>query len=122
MQLYIDTTKDNKTIFVSIEDKGQVLAEMEKEAEFRQAEALIPLIRDLLESARVELGQLSLIKVKNEGGTFTNLRIGVAVANALGFALGIPVEGIAGEAKKLEDFSIVEPKYDREPNITKPKT
>ena len=60
------------------------------------------------------------IKVENYGGSFTSLRIGVITANALAYALKIPVEAnskINHKNKKFGLYSIVEPVYDREPNI-----
>lgn len=67
------------------------------------------------------------------GTSFTALRIGVVTANALGYALGIRVRGLNPPALKLlqtgkvkrggkgergRGLDIVEPVYDKEPNIT----
>lgn len=73
----------------------------------------------MLKKAGVELKQLEKIRVVNKGGSFTALRIGVITANALGYALGIPVEGTAGAARRDKaGFDVVEPVYEKEPNIT----
>jgi len=42
----------------------------------------------------------------------------VVTANALGYALGIPVKGGQKSEVKSKKFSVVEPFYDREPEIT----
>jgi hypothetical protein len=58
--------------------------------------------------------------VENKGGTFTSVRIGIVVANALGYAWGVPVTGTVttGPEKPVNGYSIVRPVYDQEPNIT----
>ena len=63
---------------------------------------------------------LKKIKVENIGGSFTALRIGITTANALGYALNIPVEGTkTNQTKKNKlEFSVVEPMYEREADIT----
>ncbi|HBQ51259.1 TPA: hypothetical protein DD690_04750 [Candidatus Daviesbacteria bacterium] len=43
------------------------------------------------------IGKLKAIEVETGPGSFTGLRVGVSVANALGFALNIPVN-----EKKIE--------------------
>ncbi len=106
MILYINT-KDQKIIKVEIREKGKVTREMSEENKFG-SQVLLPLITKLLRistpgvstqihsrSGRWE--DLEGIEVEKGPGSFTGLRVGVSVANALGFALGIPVNG-----KKLE--------------------
>ena len=79
------------------------------------------------------------IIVENKGGSFTALRIGIVTANALGYALGIPVasskfpekasgpRGFTGKVKSLKlknstKYSVVMPEYEKEPNITVKKS
>ncbi|HPW05950.1 MAG TPA: hypothetical protein PLA05_03260, partial [bacterium] len=60
------------------------------------------------------------IRVQNEGGSFTSLRIGVLTANALAYALGIPVTPLnGGKSFKFVGGQAVRPKYQSEPNIGK---
>lgn len=63
-------------------------------------------------------------------GSFTGLRIGISVANALAYAKSLPIVGENGEdwlnkgAKRLslnENDKIITPEYGGEANITKPK-
>ena len=64
------------------------------------------------------MAAIKKIVVVNVGESFTALRIGVLTANALGYALGIPVISNQGTvATKLKKFSVVAPIYQREPNI-----
>jgi len=120
MILHIDTTQ-NKAIGISLEKDGKVLFKKEIKTDFDQAKKLLPAISKILKDSKAELAEISGIEVVNKGGSFTSLRIGVVTANALGYALGVPVKAPFGEGKEESGFSIVEPFYDREPNIGKSK-
>jgi len=79
----------------------------------------------LLKKTKIKLSAIKRIYKKNRGGSFTALRIGVVTANALGYALGVPVEEVAENDKGLKrvkksfkGFNIIKPVYDKEPNIT----
>ena len=119
MILYIDTASHTE-IDVKIMDGEKIVAEKKVEAERMQAEKLLPLIEKVLKEAKLKLKDIAGIKVVNQGGSFTSLRIGVVTANALGFALGIPVEVTIGKSSvghNQSSISLVEPLYDREPDI-----
>ncbi len=121
MILYIDTTgKDS--IEVALGDGDRIFKK--RAAAFRkQSEKLLPLIGKILRERNLGLEELEKIMVKDQGGSFTSLRIGVATANALGFALRIPVEAASGRmARRAAGLSVVEPAYDKGPNITLKKT
>lgn len=107
MILYIDT-KDRKQIMVSLKKEGKVMKSLSEENEYG-SQVLLPLIEKLLDHfTEVELQfhprggdrgggakwkLLKAIEVETGPGSFTGIRIGVSVANALGFSLGIPVNG-----------------------------
>ncbi|WP_417600408.1 tRNA (adenosine(37)-N6)-threonylcarbamoyltransferase complex dimerization subunit type 1 TsaB [Pararhodobacter oceanensis] len=59
-----------------------------------QAEALMPLIEDVLAEAGVDLTELAAIGVGIGPGNFTGIRISVSAARGLALALGIPAIGI----------------------------
>ncbi len=61
------------------------------------SQVLLDLIMKILEQANLELKDLTEIEVNVGPGSFTGIKVGVSVANALGFSLGIPVNG-----KRLE--------------------
>ncbi|MDO8668400.1 MAG: hypothetical protein Q7K35_04925 [bacterium] len=121
MILYIDTTKNN-SVEIGIKDKNKFVCKNKFSSERTQAEKLLPNIAKMLKSAKLKLSDLKGIEVANQGGSFTSLRIGVITANALGYALAIPVSGEKGETKKVKNgklsFNIVKPEYDSEPIIT----
>ncbi len=120
MILHINTTEGDKIEVVLRSDDG-VVARKNIPARFAQAEKLLPLIDKVLREKKFSLKDIEGIEVNNEGGSFTALRIGVVTANALGYALKIPVapeSGIGNSGFGRKKFSIIEPMYDREPNIT----
>lgn len=95
MILHINT-KDQKMVKVSLKDKGKVIKSLSEENQFG-SQVLLPLIFKLLQTTNYRLQTLKGIEVETGPGSFTGLRVGVAVANALGFSLGIPING-----KKVE--------------------
>lgn len=94
---------------------------------------LLNLIEKLLHREKVAPGELTGIVVASGPGPFSALRAAASIANAMGYALDIPVAGIAGElsvkelarrgAKKLERTKtgvLVVPHYGGPAHITKP--
>lgn len=67
--------------------------ELKSQSKRFKAQMVLPLIEKVLQKNKLDLTDLNEIKVKRGPGSFTGLRVGIAVANALGFALDIPVNG-----------------------------
>lgn len=88
-------TRDQKQITVSLK-KEKVIKTLSKQRGLG-SQVLLPLIDRLLKQQGMKPKNLERVEVETGPGSFTGLRVGVSVANALGFALGIPVNG-----KKLE--------------------
>ncbi len=76
--------------------KGEeVLASRESGAlKYDHAENLHPFIEEVLQEAKVSLNTLSFIAVSQGPGSYTGLRIGVAAAKGLCFALGVPLVAV----------------------------
>lgn len=97
MILYINT-KERGMVRVALEDNGKVVKSLSTENKLG-SQILLPLINKLLRTTRFarranyELRTIKGIEVETGPGSFTGLRVGVAVANALGYSLGIPVNG-----------------------------
>lgn len=118
MTLYINTTLRDE-IIISLKNGDNILVTKKINSPRTQAEKLLPAIDRLLKARKIKLSDLKKIIVANYGGSFTSLRIGIITANALAYALKIPViaENKIKKNKEFSGYSIVEPIYDREPNI-----
>ena len=127
MILYINTADKEKVSLALWEEKLSSNKKVEYVEVLRQdflasraqAEKLLPAIEKILQKGRIKLKDLNKIIVADFGGSFTSLRIGIATANALAYALNIPVEAeTKGAALKVgAGIKIVAPRYNREPNI-----
>src|SRR5690349_7197574 len=91
--LSLDTATDIATACVWRD--GRALAESATRARSVAAQRVLADVDRLMDEAGVEPGQLDLVVGGTGPGTFTGLRIGLAAARALGFALGIPVKGVS---------------------------
>jgi len=101
MKLFIDTSSSEK-IIVGLNEK-----KFETEAKKGASQRLLPFIVELIEKKRKKLEDIKEIEINTGPGSFTGLRVGVSVANALGWALGIPVNG-----KDLKKGEVVDIKYE----------
>lgn len=126
MILFINTTDNEKT---SLSLKGKRLFHLAWASRQNQEETILPQLGRLLKKAKAEFKDITKIVVVKGPGFFSRVRLGVVTANALAFALGIPIVGVegSGEPHNLSHYegmkgqSMVIPYYDRQPNITKPK-
>lgn len=103
MKLYLDSTVPKK-VLIRLDDQEYVF----KSATPREQDILKNLL-SVLEKNKATWQDITQIEVKAEGESFTGVRLGVAITNALAFALGLEVNG---------QQPPIEPKYDSEPNIT----
>lgn len=95
MILHIDT-QDRKAVTVSLKKDGQVVKSLSEKNKYG-SQILLLLIDRLLKTKNLQYENLTGIEVEVGPGSFTGLRVGVSVANALGFSLKMPVNG-----KKIE--------------------
>lgn len=73
---------------------GRVLASRRAVMERGHAEALVPMVREVLEMAECAFRDLDLIAVTNGPGTFTGIRIGLAAAKGMAMAANLPLVGV----------------------------
>lgn len=101
MKLFIDTSSNLQTI-VRLGNKR-----MTKTSSMRKSQVVLPMIADMLQKQGATLADVTEIGVAIGPGPYTGLRVGVAIANALGYALKIPVNG-----KQVDKLEIIEPRYE----------
>lgn len=107
--MYLDTST-SKTI-LRLDDKEYVW-----ESGRDLAENLHAFIRDKLKENNADFSDISEIVYMSGPGSFTGLRIGAAVVNALASELNVPLFDHLGN--KVEFIS---PIYDRPANISQPR-
>lgn len=104
-KIYIDTTDNTKVLVqLSIGDKEFV---KEKKVEARSAQLILPFIDELLNEHNLAPQELDEVEVNEGPGSFTGVRVGVSIANAFAFGLGIPVN----KTKITNGQTLIEPKY-----------
>lgn len=93
MELAIDTSTETASIALSSE--GEVTAELTWHAGQNHTAELMPNLVHLLQQARVNLKDMEGLIVAKGPGSFNGLRVGMATAKGLSFALGIPLVGVS---------------------------
>lgn len=111
-------------------DNDTKLAYSTWQAHRQLAETIHKKIQELLESQGRKLENIQGLVVFQGPGSFTGLRIGLSVANALAYGLQIPIvaskdsdwiqKGL-GQLQKGKNDKIAIPEYGAPPHITKPK-
>jgi len=99
MILYINT-KDQKAVTVALKEEEKIVDSLNEKTEFG-SQVLLPLIVKLLKKNKLNWKDLTGIEAETGPGSFTGLRVGASVAQALGFALNIPVNCAINKPVKL---------------------
>lgn len=102
MKLFIDTSNADK-IIIKLNDQ-----EYETAARKEKSQLILPFIVETLKNSSCTLLDLTEIEVAQGPGSFTGLRVGVAVAQTLGWSLKIPVNG-----QSMSQKNFVQINYDR---------
>jgi len=92
--LALDTSMAACSVCVYDTDKSLVIGAKQQFIDRGQAEALAPMVQDTMKMAGVGFADLDRIAVTMGPGTFTGVRIGLAMARGLGLSLSIPIIGI----------------------------
>jgi tRNA threonylcarbamoyladenosine biosynthesis protein TsaB len=100
--LYIDSTDKEIIIKININSRKASI----KKISPSHAQIILPLIEELLEKNNLTTKNIHAIEINIGPGSFTGLRVGVTIANTLGYSLKIPVNG-----KRIDKGEIVEPVY-----------
>lgn len=92
MNTLILDTSDNKKIIVGLIINGRKDIQTEKITSNRM-QIILPMIDKLLKKHLLKPGDLSEIQINVGPGSFTGLRVGLAIANTLSFVLKVPING-----------------------------
>lgn len=90
--LGIDTS--SMTGGVALLKDNELVGELVLNIRTTHSERLLPALDRLLADANISVKDLGLVSVVTGPGSFTGLRIGVATAKGLSYALGIPAIGV----------------------------
>jgi tRNA A37 threonylcarbamoyladenosine modification protein TsaB len=96
MVLNLDTASSSKITVEIISSTGDIL-ETESVETYFGSQTLLPTIVKIIKHNNLTLADISEIKLNTGPGSYTGLKVGAAVANALGYTLNIPING-----KKIE--------------------
>lgn len=89
--LIIDTRSTEKTVITLIFQGKKI--EESLQTNFVHSQAVLPLIEKLLVSNHLSPSDVTKIEVPVDTGSYTGRRVGVAIAQALGTLLSVPVNG-----------------------------
>lgn len=91
--LAIDCAMSGCSVGVSRARDGRVFSRV-KEMTNGHAEALVPIVEQVMEKAGLSYDALDAVVTSVGPGAFTGLRVGMSAAKGFGLALGIPVAGV----------------------------
>lgn len=115
---------------VGLFDQEKKLSYETWQAHRQLSETIHTKIQELLKEQKADWSDITGIVCFTGPGSFTGLRIGITVGNALALGLNIPVVGSNGEdwirdgvarLEKNENDKSVIPEYGRDPHITQQK-
>lgn len=101
--LGIDTSTLMTTCAV-MEDEN-LLGEFSLSLDMSHSEALVPMIRQLMDNLKLKISDIDLFAVASGPGSFTGLRIGLATAKSFAHVTGKPLVGVSS----LETLSMALP-------------
>jgi len=125
LSLFLRTDKPESELYLYEDEKE--LAQIKWPAHRKLAETLNSKIDELLLGACKTTADINKIVVYKGPGSFTGLRIGISVANAMAYGLGMPVVGTEGKDWLSDGVTAagssrpVQPHYGGEIHITSPR-
>ena len=128
--LILTIRTDNPVAEIGLYQDGRQVDYVKWDADRKLAETIHQQIQNLLVKNNQSLDKLEGLGVYEGPGSFTGLRIGLSVANALAASLKIPIVSSTGDdwteqsEQKLSDGqneTVALPEYGALPNITSPR-
>ena len=90
--LGFDTTA--KYLSVAIAEDEKILVSVHEEVGIKHSALLLPKIKELLKSQNLRIRDIDVIAISIGPGSFTGLRIGVAIAKALALSVGMKIVSV----------------------------
>jgi tRNA threonylcarbamoyladenosine biosynthesis protein TsaB len=106
LELTIDTASEMASVALSRE--GTLEAELTWRCSRNHSRELLPAVEHLMQRSGVDKGELTAVFVCIGPGSYTGLRVGIASAKGLAFALGLPIVGVGrleADAYQHADFA-----------------
>ena len=92
-ELFIDTSKTNETLVTLVCDGERY--EKREARSFHTSQEVLPMIEILLREHARALSDVTAITVVRGPGSYTGLRVGIAIASTLSMLLHVPINGQA---------------------------
>lgn len=96
MLLAIDTS--TRAVSLAIATPTQLLAEHTWQSNDHHTQQLAPMLASMLQQTGVEMSQIAAVAVAQGPGSFTGLRIGIAMAKGIAIARSIPLYAVPSHA------------------------
>lgn len=120
---------DSSVTYVGLYKDGKMQAEKSWESGRELSNQLLEVIKSICDKVAIRIQDLDGIIVYEGPGSYTGLRIGISVANSIGYSLSVPVVSSTGEKWLVDGFSklnnpkekYVTPVYGGQPHITTPR-
>lgn len=128
ISLHIKTDQPEAELYLY--DDERLISELRWQADRHLAETISSQIGLLVSKANKQLDNLNGIVVFAGPGSFTGLRIGHSVANALAYGLGVPIVSSQGKdwtmtgiakLRQGDGLAMVLPVYGAPPRVTAPR-
>ena len=89
--LIIDTADNKKnTVGLKIDDREYLLTD---DMLSNREQIILSMIDEILKKHKIDTEDLSAIQINVGPGSYTGLRVGLAIANTLSYVLKIPING-----------------------------
>lgn len=80
---------------VALSDNGVLIGEEFTNVKLTHSETLMPMVKNILDNTKTDIGAVDVFAVSNGPGSFTGVRIGVAAIKGMADGVGKPCYGIS---------------------------
>jgi tRNA threonylcarbamoyladenosine biosynthesis protein TsaB len=95
MALILNIDTSSSVCSVCLAEDGDIIEERDDLSENKHASRLTDLIRDMMDSQKIKLSDLSAVALSSGPGSYTGLRIGTSVAKGICYGLDKPLIAVS---------------------------